>query len=105
MLQVLKDLPREKIQLATKFGLVRTEPTHMEVKGNPEYVRSCCEATLKRLDVEYIDLYYPHRIDTSIPIEETVKSYIFSLLIDSASLISSTIFPLYMELSLCSLRE
>ncbi|RVW96097.1 putative aldo-keto reductase 1 [Vitis vinifera] len=69
---VLKELPREKIQLATKFGLVRAEPTHIVVNGTPEYVRSCCEATLKHLDVGYIDLYYQHRIDTSIPIEETM---------------------------------
>ena len=77
MFQVLKELPREKIQLATKFGLVRAEPTHIVVNGTPEYVRSCCEATLKHLDVGYIDLYYQHRIDTSIPIEETVKCYNF----------------------------
>ncbi|KAL6325030.1 hypothetical protein AAG906_022120 [Vitis piasezkii] len=58
--KVLKELPREKIQLATKFGLVRAEPTHIV-------------ATLKHLDVGYIDLYYQHRIDTSVPIEETAK--------------------------------
>ena len=56
----------------------------MVVKGTPEYVRSCCEATLKRLDVGCIDLYYPHRIDTSITIEEKYHIF-FSLLIDSAS--------------------
>ncbi|RVW96069.1 putative aldo-keto reductase 1 [Vitis vinifera] len=72
-LMVLKELPREKIQLATKFGLVRAEPTHIVVNGTPEHVRSCCEATLKHLDVGYIDLYYQHRIDTSVPIEETAK--------------------------------
>nr|POF26685.1 putative aldo-keto reductase 1 [Quercus suber] len=44
----------------------------MEVNSRPEYVRSCCEASLKRLDVEYIDLYYQHRVDTKVPIEETV---------------------------------
>ncbi|RVW38031.1 putative aldo-keto reductase 1 [Vitis vinifera] len=65
-LMVLKELPREKIQLATKFGLVRAEPTHIVVNGTPEHVRSCCEATLKHLDVGYIDLYYQHRIDTSM---------------------------------------
>ncbi|KAF8392319.1 hypothetical protein HHK36_022661 [Tetracentron sinense] len=72
ILQALKQLPREKIQLATKFGIVGMEPTHMVVNGTPEYVRSCCEASLKRLDVEYIDLYYQHRVDTSVPIEETM---------------------------------
>ncbi|KAK6254884.1 hypothetical protein SCA6_016189 [Theobroma cacao] len=44
----------------------------VEVKGTPEHVRACCEASLKRLDVEYIDLYYQHRVDTSVPIEETM---------------------------------
>ncbi|KAK9292350.1 hypothetical protein L1049_020316 [Liquidambar formosana] len=67
----LKHLPREKVQLATKFGVARWEPPHLSVKGTPEYVCSCCEASLKRLDVEYIDLYYQHQVDTSIPIEET----------------------------------
>ena len=45
----------------------------MVAKGSPEYVRSCIEASLKRLDVEYIDLYYQHRVDTSVPIEDTVR--------------------------------
>ncbi|KAJ8632851.1 hypothetical protein MRB53_026187 [Persea americana] len=70
--KALKQLPREKVQLATKFGIVGMGPTSMTVKGTPEYVRACCEASLKRLDVEYIDLYYQHRVDTSIPIEETI---------------------------------
>ncbi|KAJ0013982.1 hypothetical protein Pint_20522 [Pistacia integerrima] len=72
-LEALKQLPREKIQLATKCGIAGMTPTGMIVKGNPEYVRSCCEASLKRLGVEYIDLYYQHRIDTTIPIEETAS--------------------------------
>lgn len=46
----------------------------MTVNGTPEYVRSCCEASLKRLDIDYIDLYYQHRIDTATPIEETVNN-------------------------------
>ncbi|KAL5702190.1 palmitoyltransferase akr1 [Ranunculus cassubicifolius] len=70
--KALKQLPREKIQLATKFGIVRLEPTKMVINGRPEYVRACCEASLKRLDVDYIDLYYQHRIDTNTPIEETM---------------------------------
>ncbi|XP_021773165.1 probable aldo-keto reductase 1 isoform X2 [Chenopodium quinoa] len=73
--KALKQLPREKVQLATKFGIVgigRLGPGIMEVKGTPEYVRSCCEASLNRLGVDYIDLYYQHRIDTSVPIEETM---------------------------------
>ncbi|KAF8017969.1 hypothetical protein BT93_H3002 [Corymbia citriodora subsp. variegata] len=70
--KALKQLPRENIQLATKFGIVRVEASNMSVKGTPEYVRSCCEASLKRLGVEYIDLYYQHRVNTSVPIEETM---------------------------------
>ncbi|KAM7472698.1 hypothetical protein LguiA_010881 [Lonicera macranthoides] len=68
----LKHLPREKIQLATKFGIAKLEPTKMTIKGTPEYVRSCCEGSLKRLDVDYIDLFYVHRIDTAVPIEDTM---------------------------------
>ncbi|KAJ0450824.1 putative perakine reductase [Helianthus annuus] len=45
----------------------------VEIHGEPEYVRACCEASLKRLDVDYIDLYYIHRIDTKVPIEITEK--------------------------------
>ncbi|KAK0600946.1 hypothetical protein LWI29_019885 [Acer saccharum] len=70
--KALKQLPREKVQLATKFGIAGMGPDGMIVKGTPEYVRSCCEGSLKRLDVDYIDLYYQHRVDTSVPIEETI---------------------------------
>lgn len=70
--KALKHLPREKVQLATKFGICKIDPTEIVVKGTPEYVRSCCEASLKRLQVDYIDLYYVHRIDTTVPIEETM---------------------------------
>jgi len=70
--KALKQLPREKIQIATKFGVQRTGFSNMQVNGSPEYVRSCCDASLKRLDVQYIDLYYQHRVDTKVPIEETV---------------------------------
>ena len=73
LFQALKQLPREKVQLATKFGIYKIEPTKVTVKGTPEYVRSCCEASLKCLQVYYIDLYYVHRIDTKVPIEETVS--------------------------------
>ncbi|KAG5587904.1 hypothetical protein H5410_048338 [Solanum commersonii] len=72
--KALKQLPREQVQLATKFGLLVSEDFQFHVKGTPEYVRKCCEESLKRLDVDYIDLYYPHRIDTTVPIEETVSS-------------------------------
>lgn len=57
---------------------------HFGVKGTPEYVRKCCEASLKRLDVDYIDLYYQHHVDTSVAIEDTVRVsvlYPFPLLI------------------------
>jgi len=69
--KALKQLPRENVQLATKFGIVMIDGK-MDAKGTPEYVRKCCEASLKRLDVEYIDLYYQHRVDTTVPIEETI---------------------------------
>lgn len=70
--KALKQLPREKVQIATKFGITRIGSS-MTVNGTPEYVRSCCEASLKRLDIDYIDLYHQHRTDTSIPIEETMS--------------------------------
>ncbi|KAJ0960489.1 hypothetical protein J5N97_001648 [Dioscorea zingiberensis] len=73
--KALKQLPREKIELATKCGIVGYDKTQMIVKGTPEYVRSCCEASLKRLGVDYIDLYYLHRVDKSIPIEETMAEF------------------------------
>ncbi|KAH9754035.1 Aldo ket red domain-containing protein [Citrus sinensis] len=61
-----------KVQIATKFGVVGLRDNGVIVKGTPDYVRLCCEASLKRLDVDYIDLYYQHRVDTSVPIEETI---------------------------------
>ncbi|KAK6146762.1 hypothetical protein DH2020_020631 [Rehmannia glutinosa] len=69
--KALKQLPREEIQVATKFGFYALKRPDVIIKGSPEYARSCCEASLKRLQVDYIDLYYIHRIDTTIPIEET----------------------------------
>jgi len=65
---------RDQVVLATKFGIVRdpANPQIRGVNGKPEYVRSACEASLKRLDVEHIDLYYQHRVDPATPIEETV---------------------------------
>ncbi|KAK1592923.1 hypothetical protein Q3G72_032538 [Acer saccharum] len=69
--KALKQLPRDKIQLATKFGFFKSGE-EIGVKGTPEYVRECCEASLKRLGVDYIDLYYQHRVDTSVPIEDTM---------------------------------
>jgi aryl-alcohol dehydrogenase-like predicted oxidoreductase len=65
---------RNKIFLATKFGIVRskTDPSVRGVNGSGAYVRSACDASLKRLGVDVIDLYYQHRVDPSVPIEETV---------------------------------
>ncbi|CAK9329131.1 unnamed protein product [Citrullus colocynthis] len=70
--KALKQLPRAKIQLATKFGIVPLGEFEFALNGTPEYVRNCCEASLQRLQVNYIDLYYQHRIDISVPIEETM---------------------------------
>lgn len=65
---------RDQVFLATKFGILRdpNDPTVRGVSGRPEYVRSACEASLQRLGVETIDLYYQHRVDPQVPIEETV---------------------------------
>ena len=65
---------RDEVVLATKFGIVRSDvdPRARGVSGKPEYIRSCCEASLRRLGVDTIDLYYLHRVDPSTPIEETV---------------------------------
>lgn len=64
---------RDKVLIATKFGIVRSPDVHSRgVNGQPEYVRRCCEASLKRLGIETIDLYYQHRVDPETPIEETV---------------------------------
>jgi aryl-alcohol dehydrogenase-like predicted oxidoreductase len=65
---------RDQIVLATKFGIVRdpANPAARGVSGKPDYVRRCCEASLRRLGVEVIDLYYQHRVDPATPIEETV---------------------------------
>ncbi len=64
---------RNQVQLATKFGIVRSEdPAARGVNGRPDYVKSCCDASLKRLNVEVIDLYYQHRVDPNTPIEDTV---------------------------------
>jgi aryl-alcohol dehydrogenase-like predicted oxidoreductase len=64
---------RDEVFLATKFGNVRgPNGEFLGVRGDPEYVRSACEASLKRLNVETIDLYYQHRVDTNVPIEDTV---------------------------------
>jgi aryl-alcohol dehydrogenase-like predicted oxidoreductase len=65
---------REKVAVATKFGIVRDpkDPTKRGISGRPEYVRSSCEGSLKRLGIDTIDLYYQHRVDAEVPIEETI---------------------------------
>jgi len=65
---------RDEVFLATKFGNVRKkeDPTYWSISGRPEYVRAACDASLKRLGVDTIDLYYQHRVDPATPIEETV---------------------------------
>jgi aryl-alcohol dehydrogenase-like predicted oxidoreductase len=64
---------RASIVLATKFGNVRDAAgAHVGVNGSPEYVRESCDASLKRLGVDVIDLYYQHRVDLNVPIEETI---------------------------------
>ena len=67
---------RDEVFLATKFGNVRKkdDPSFWMVSGKPEYVRSACDASLKRLGVDHIDLYYQHRVDPQTPIEETVSA-------------------------------
>jgi len=63
---------REKVVVATKFGNERDETgKFVGINGNPDYVRKACDASLRRLNVEYIDLYYQHRVDIRVPIEET----------------------------------
>src|SRR6476661_1628383 len=64
---------RDQVQLATKFGNQRAEDgSRLGINGRPEYVRSACDASLQRLGVDHIDLYYQHRVDQNVPIEETV---------------------------------
>ena len=63
---------RDKVIIATKFGNQVLPDGKRAINGQPEYVRSACEASLKRLGVDHIDLYYQHRVDKNVPIEETV---------------------------------
>ena len=70
---------REKVVIATKFGIMRATPQPGSgwapitgICGRPDYVRSCCDASLKRLGIDCIDLYYQHRVDSEVPIEDTV---------------------------------
>ncbi len=70
--QAIRDR-RKRVILATKFGNQRRpDGSWIGINGRPEYVQSCCEASLQRLGVDHIDLYYQHRVDTTVPIEDTV---------------------------------
>ena len=70
--RAIKDI-REQVCVATKFGNVRAaDGAYIRVDGSPAYVRSACEASLRRLGIETIDLYYQHRVDVNTPIEDTV---------------------------------
>src|ERR1041384_1223793 len=63
---------RDEVQLATKFGNERNpDGSWVGINGSPDYVRKACDASLQRLGVDHIDLYYQHRVDRSVPIEET----------------------------------
>ncbi|CAM8921115.1 unnamed protein product [Rhodiola kirilowii] len=71
--KALKGGVRDKVELATKFAIDITDGIgKWEIRGDPAYVRAACEASLKRLDIDCIDLYYQHRIDTRLPIEVTM---------------------------------
>ena len=65
---------RDEVFLATKFGNIRTKenPTVWQISGKPEYLKSACDASLKRLGIDHIDLYYQHRVDPNVAIEDTV---------------------------------
>jgi aryl-alcohol dehydrogenase-like predicted oxidoreductase len=63
---------RDEVALATKFGNVRNDDGSREVRGDAEYVRAACDASLRRLGLDHVDLYYQHRVDFRVPIEETV---------------------------------
>jgi aryl-alcohol dehydrogenase-like predicted oxidoreductase len=71
--RALRGRPREAVVVATKFGIVRgSDPLARGANGRPEYVRASCDASLRRLSLDTIDLYYQHRVDPKTPIEETV---------------------------------
>jgi aryl-alcohol dehydrogenase-like predicted oxidoreductase len=69
---------RDSVVLATKFGIVRdlADPAKRSISGKPDYVKRACEESLKRLEVDHIDLYYLHRVDPNTPIEETVGAMV-----------------------------
>ncbi|XLS56764.1 hypothetical protein HN51_068055, partial [Arachis hypogaea] len=70
--KALKGGMRDKVELATKFSFNFIEDGKFEIRGDPEYVRAACEGSLKRLEIDCIDLYFQHRVDTRVPIEVTM---------------------------------
>ncbi len=74
---------RDEVQLATKFSLSHTPDGTRHIDGRPENVRACAEASLRRLKVDVIDLYYQHRVDPQVPVEETI----------GAAAVSSSVTP------------
>ncbi|KAL1323044.1 hypothetical protein AAHE18_04G230800 [Arachis hypogaea] len=70
--KALKEGMREKSEIATKFGVIFSDDGKFSSRGDPAYVRAACEGSLKRLDINCIDLYYQHQIDTKVPIEVTI---------------------------------
>jgi len=73
--EIIAKRGRDKVFLCTKFAVIRgPNGETLGLDGSPEYVKSACEASLKRLGVDYIDLYYQHRVDPNVPIEETVAA-------------------------------
>lgn len=74
--KAIKSFNRDKIVIATKCGIERRpeDPGFFEINNNPQYIKKCCEDSLKRLDVDYIDLYYLHRVNPDTPIEVSMKA-------------------------------
>jgi aryl-alcohol dehydrogenase-like predicted oxidoreductase len=66
---------RDKILISTKFGNIDLPDGRKATNGRPEYVQQCCEASLKRMDADVIDVYYLHRVDPAVPIEETIARW------------------------------
>nr|GMD65867.1 auxin-induced protein PCNT115 [Ipomoea batatas] len=107
--KALKGGVRERVVLATKFGIIFADGKR-DICGDPAYVRAACEASLKRLEVDCIDLYYQHRIDTRLPIEVTVSPLLPSSLplIHIAYLnlkLWSRYLLTYLRSSLCKMGE
>ncbi len=74
--KAIKSFDRDKIVIATKCGIERRaeDPSFFEINNNPQYIKKCCEDSLKRLDVDYIDLYYLHRVNPDTPIEVSMQA-------------------------------